>query len=59
MSLDAVVTWELCKDCARSIYGGKAPNARYDAKVDEIKKALHELGLRVERAIKGAGLRDE
>lgn len=27
--MDAIVTWELCKDCARSIYGQTAPNARY------------------------------
>ena len=31
----------------------EANSVRYDTKVDEIKDSLHDLGLRVERAIKG------
>jgi membrane-anchored protein YejM (alkaline phosphatase superfamily) len=31
----------------------EANSARYDTKVDEIKNSLHELGIRVERAIRG------
>ena len=51
MSMDSVVTWELCKDAARSIYGKTAPNARYADVVARLLfgTAAQESGLRWRR----------